>query len=340
MVPQWRVRPGTVIALVFVGSAGVAALLFLADARQSGWDEPPTVPPADTAATGAPQEAASAPDARPLVETSPPATAIPTATPDERGDAPCYRDMILVEGDYCPFVAHRCDKKRKAVRAGEEPPCELFKNEVLCEGGLSAMRYCIDKYEYPNREGALPAVLVSFEDAERACAAEDKRVCTHREWTFACEGEAVRPYPTGLERGAGVCNWDAGVEARVAPTRGPNVAATMLAIDKRVAAGDRPACTSPFGVVDLAGNVAEWTVEPMNSRTSHPFASVVAGGAWGASSSTCRSLADDLPPPHRSATLGFRCCADAFGPASEAPARPHGRKGGGLRPVMPRVGLP
>jgi formylglycine-generating enzyme required for sulfatase activity len=252
--------------------------------------------------------------------------------------------MVLVSGEYCPFVAHRCDKKRAAPRPGEEPTCERYKNEVLCEGGLVGMRYCIDLLEYPNRRGVLPAVLVSFEEAERVCALENKRLCTAREWSFACEGEAVLPYPIGLERTAATCNWDAGTEARIAPTRGPSVAGAMNAVDKRVPGGDRPACTSPFGVLDLAGNVAEWVVEPVNSRTADPFASVVAGGAWGKGPGACRSLDDAHPPPHRSSSVGFRCCADAFSEAGGARGpvhgKPTGRKGSGMRPVVPSPGLP
>jgi formylglycine-generating enzyme required for sulfatase activity len=248
--------------------------------------------------------------------------------------------MVLVDGAYCPFVAHRCKKERKS-RSREEAVCELYDNAVLCEGALDPLRYCIDRYEYPNRVGALPATLVSFEEAERACATEDKRLCTLREWTFACEGEAVLPYPVGLERKAAVCNWDAGPDAHVTPTRGPHVAATLAKADRRMAAGERTTCASPFGVVDLGGNVAEWVVEPTQSKKRDPFASVIAGGGWGSGPGACRTHDDAHPPPHRAAMVGFRCCADAWNDGS-LPRMPRmsRKRPAGFAPILPPAGLP
>ncbi len=242
--------------------------------------------------------------------------------------------MTLVEGWYCPFVAHRCDKERKAKKPGDGAVCETFKNEVLCEGALERLRFCIDPYEYPNQEGVLPAVLVSFDDAERACDIEGKRLCEARELAFACEGEAIHPYPIGERREPGACRWDAGNEGRVTPSRGPAVAAQLALVDRRAAAGSHAACRSPFGVFDLAGNVAEWVHDPQGGKRSEPFASVIAGGAWGASGSTCRSADASLPPSFRAATVGFRCCAAAAAPAEGSPEPPPRRRpGGGFRPI-------
>ncbi|MBK8936145.1 MAG: SUMF1/EgtB/PvdO family nonheme iron enzyme [Polyangiaceae bacterium] len=330
-------RPSTVIALVFLGSAGVAALLFALDARQRRTTGA-SVPSGPAEQSPAPDDASAA--ASPTAP--PPASAAPrpvrSARPLERPEeGACPRDMVLVAGEHCPFVAHRCTKSRPPARPGEPATCEKFANEVLCEGALIPMRFCMDRFEYPNVERALPAVLISFEHAEAACAAEGKRLCAAREWAFACEGEAVLPYPIGLERTASACNWDAGPEARVVPSRGPTVERAVAKVDRRAPAGERAGCDSPFGARDLAGNVAEWVVEPINSRTRHPFASVIAGGAWGKGPGTCRALDDGHPPLHRAVTVGFRCCADAFG---AGPPRATGRKGAGLVPIVPPRGLP
>ncbi|NUP12032.1 MAG: SUMF1/EgtB/PvdO family nonheme iron enzyme [Polyangiaceae bacterium] len=333
-------RPATIIALVFAGSAGVAALLFVLDAKERAKTAPST---SASAPVSTAVEVATAVPLPSSIDTSrvPPA---PKPTSDAREapqqEGPCPSDMVLVEADYCPFVAHRCAKERKPARPGEGAACERYHNEVICEGALVPLRYCIDTYEYPNRKGVLPAVLVSFDEAERSCAAEDKRLCTVREWSLACEGEAIFPYAVGLERTASACNWDAASEAAVAPTRGSTVAGAFALIDKRLPSGEKEACTSPFGVRDLAGNVAEWTYEPVNSKTTDPFASVVAGGAWGKGPAACRSLDDAHPPPHRAAAVGFRCCADAFGDAPEQPKGSARRKGSGKRPIAPPRGLP
>lgn len=327
------------IALVFAGSAGVAALLFTLDARQRAGEEADDrlAPPTASVERPAVEEG--------IVSSSPVASAAPAQAPpsipleEASHDGPCSSDMLLVTGDLCPFVAHRCLERRKPDRPGQDVACTRYRNEVLCEGALVPMRFCIDRFEYPNRRGVLPAVLISFEGAERVCAAEGKRLCTAKEWMFACEGTAVLPYAVGLAR-TDACNWDAGPETRVAPTRGPNVATSFGAIDRRTPSGARAACTSPSGALDLAGNVAEWVYEPTNTRGNAPFASVVAGGAWGSGPSACRAQDDGHPPAHRAANLGFRCCADASVEPGSEPLRPRKRKGDGLRPILPRDARP
>lgn len=343
------------VAAVFTASAALAAILFTLDARQSRDEQAQsssTAPAGEsiaTATTAGAQEAGARPQpalrttasvvvaepaAEPSVDSDPAPKPLERAPPNPIDpDAPCAADAVLVDGWFCPFVAHTCERMRKQERLGIEPPCEAFKDQVLCQGAFKRLRFCIDRFEYPNREGAVPAVLVSFDEAERACEADGKRLCNHYEWTFACEGEAIVPYPIGLERTTATCNWDAGPESPVVPSQGARVATSLLAIDKRTAAGQRPACKSPFEVQDLAGNVAEWTRDPTRTRSSPPFVSVIAGGAWGSSASTCRTLEDNQPPPHRSSVLGFRCCSDAYGRAPPKSALPRPR--GGLRPILP-----
>ncbi|MBL8740379.1 MAG: hypothetical protein JNK04_04765, partial [Myxococcales bacterium] len=182
-----------VIALVALGSIA-AALGLLALDRSRG-----ETPQLHAPSAGATLGAAAPSDAEPLSLSSAglsltPAsgaavTKPPRVAPPRHGA--CPDDMILIEGTYCPFIAHKCDKARKARTPGEPEVCEKYKNLVLCEGGLETMRYCIDQFEYPNRRGVSPAVLVSFDEAERVCAVDEKRLCTFREWSFACEGEQM-----------------------------------------------------------------------------------------------------------------------------------------------------
>ena len=67
------------------------------------------------------------------------------------------------------------------------------------------LHFCIDRFEYPNRRGASPWIVVSWLEAEALCARETKRLCSESESTFACEGDEGAPYPCGYERDPDAC---------------------------------------------------------------------------------------------------------------------------------------
>ena len=67
------------------------------------------------------------------------------------------------------------------------------------------MRFCIDRFEYPNRKGEFPVIYVNWNESTQICASTGKRLCTEEEWTFACEGEDALPYPYGFDRDAAAC---------------------------------------------------------------------------------------------------------------------------------------
>ena len=91
--------------------------------------------------------------------------------------------------------------------------------------------------------------------------------------------------------------------------------------------GSTPKGASPFGVLDLAGNVLEWVddlydgrgwdaVQPVDPRRSDPTAKQhgVRGGSWDFDVVHSLRVSDrsGYPSDLRDATLGFRC---AFDPA-------------------------
>lgn len=247
--------------------------------------------------------------------------------------------MVLVEGWRCPFVAHRCREARPNL-PGDPATCLRHAPEVLCEGAYHFERFCIDAYEYPNQPGVLPAVMVDFDDAERACELEQKELCTPSQWSFACEGAAILPYSTGLDRDASACRLDAGPEGSVLPSRGPTVAERLVAVDARVPAGALASCQSPFGVRDLGGNVAEWTRDPTGGRKREPFVSVIAGSGWGQGPGHCRALDTSHAPTHRAPSLGFRCCSQAAPRRGEPPPAPKRRGGFQAIDAARHPGLP
>ena len=226
--------------------------------------------------------------------------------------AACPSDMQEIQGDYCPFVGHRCLEWTNRTQGR----CARFEHRAICEGRVQARHFCMDRYEFPNQAGALPVVMVSWFDAEASCRALGKRLCTESEWNFACEGEERVPYPYGYDRDAQACNIDR-------PYRFPDfnafdsdraVTDEVLRLDQRVQSGER-ACLSPFGVHDLTGNVDEWVV----NESGKPYPSGLKGGYWGPIRARCRPMTTFHNQWFRFYQVGFRCCADANA-ASTSPA--------------------
>jgi len=237
--------------------------------------------------------------------------------------------MVLAHGAFCPFVAHKCKARSKDGAA-----CAEFSPEVLCEGTIRDARFCIDAFEYPNVRGVLPAVLVTFGDARHACETEGKRLCSVDEWQFACEGTSILPLPEGVRRDGG-CNVDApDPPVLFGALHSPfELAKELMRVDGRAPSGAREKCKSPFGAYDMAGNVGEWTENPLGGDEVPPFRSSIAGGSFGHAEASCRTLDASTPDTGRSHRVGFRCCADA-GPraAGDVPVPSH-RSPGGFRAI-------
>lgn len=315
------------------------AALCLAAAACSG-DRAPSGSDADpgAAATAAPSAIAA-----PSASTAP----VPDAPPDAGalGDASasaarpgktegCPAGMLLVEGGYCPDVLQKCAvhheefakdeaRKRKKRERGEDAGtstvserCLRYEAPSVCRSKeRRPMRFCMDRYEWPNEEGALPALLVSWVDAKKQCEAAGKRLCTEDEFNFACEGEEMLPYTYGYERDAAKCNIDRPYRKRERKLSkyercmaNPACKAELQKLDQRLPAGSLPACVSPFGVYDLNGNINEWVLRPGQKP---PNRSGLKGGWWGPVRGRCRPTVGFHKEEDYGYEEGFRCCADA-----------------------------
>jgi hypothetical protein len=171
------------------------------------------------------------------------------------------------------------------------------------------MHFCIDRFEYPNKKGEYPIILVNWYEANTLCAAQSKRLCTEDEWTFACEGEEAMPYPYGYVRDASACvtdkPWRAFQGSWFGNRAGETAKREIDQLWQGVASGSQPKCKSPFGVYDMTGNVDEWTKSVLPGRQS-----ILKGGYWGPVRTRCRPTTRAHGETHVFYQQGLRCCTD------------------------------
>jgi sulfatase modifying factor 1 len=243
-------------------------------------------------------------------------------------DQACPAGMKLVEGEYCTEVEQTC-LRSWFDKSNKKTVCEEFKAPSRCKGEKVKKRYCVDTFEWPNKKGERPEVMNTFHQAQVKCAAVGKRMCTESEWTFACEGPEMKPYPYGYVRDATKCNGDH-------PWDGPNMRlvakrdATELArLWKGVPSGSQPECVSDFGVADMPGNADEVSSsETMTGDWKGKFDSVNTGGPWYKGvRNQCRPKIYTHDEGFYYYFLSFRCCAEPDGKPTD-PRTPKQRKAG------------
>jgi hypothetical protein len=153
----------------------------------------------------------------------------------------------------------------------------------FCPTGMARVAastpYCIDRYEAPG-EGRAPRVNLTREDAQRACSALGRRLCTAKEWERACRGSRGASYPYGSSFVPERCHVRAG-----APP-GP--------------AGATATCLSASTAYDMSGNAAEWV------QTGAPRG----GSSAGTHDGRC-SRPSPMPELGHATDVGYRCCVDA-----------------------------
>jgi hypothetical protein len=228
-------------------------------------------------------------------------------------DASCPPDMVEVEGEYCPLVEQKClrwlDPETKLQCAEFEQPA----HPGACGMQTQHKKYCVDRYEWPNKFGAVPRYMVSWKEAKATCEGVGKRLCSDTEWTLACEGPARQPYPygNGYVRDDAACNIDKPyIWPHPEKVYDARTSADELArLDQREPSGSRASCVSPYGVHDMTGNVDEWVTN--ESQFGHPFKSGLKGGYWGPVRTRCRPMTTGHEETFRYYQIGFRCCEDA-----------------------------
>lgn len=162
-----------------------------------------------------------------------------------------------------------------------------------------------------------PANCLTASEAESYCRSRHARLPTEAEWELAARGTERRTYAWGEGLDATRLN---GLDERgaTAHREAGRAVRTELSWDDRHAGtapvGSYLAGATPEGVLDLTGNVSEWTADPHAPYPGAPDGSpdarrVVRGGSFG-DSRAAYFRAAARSPEHaeaRSAMLGMRC---------------------------------
>jgi formylglycine-generating enzyme required for sulfatase activity len=190
---------------------------------------------------------------------------------------------------------------------------------------------CMDRYEAPNRAGALPLVMYSYLEAQKWCQAREKRLCYDDEWTRACAGPANLAYPYGATHVPSACNdsktwiaynqtelnfWPSGAASPTIASLDELYAAANTGSGARAVtevrrlyqgegAGSFPRCVGPAGAYDLVGSAEEWTTRRDGGMTL--FHGNLKGRYW-AESRTCQGNVTTHGDAFRFYEIGFRCC--------------------------------
>jgi iron(II)-dependent oxidoreductase len=176
---------------------------------------------------------------------------------------------------------------------------------------------------FPEGAADKPVTWVSIEDAREYAKWAGKRLPHEWEWQYAAQGNDSRQFPWGncdwllpqLPGGVPSCASQAGAAETFAPL--PDKGREMQAASDVKA---HPKGASPFGVMDMVGNVWPWTDEYVDEHTR---AAILRGGShyrpqgsvWyfpqAYKNGEHGKLLLMAPSYDRSGTVGFRCVKDA-----------------------------
>jgi formylglycine-generating enzyme required for sulfatase activity len=230
-----------------------------------------------------------------------------------RNRVACQREVVETEGPQrkvylSPFSIDRVEVTvgawRACVQAGACSPAPL---------ALADARFL-----RPN----LPVTSVTWSEADQYCAWRGARLPTEAEWERAARGTDGRVWPWGnvlkpgaFNHGRFVGSDDIGSDVIALIRPDASDGAAFLA-----PVGAHPDGASPDGVLDLAGNVMEWTADYYRSESPQSLATVnphgpdagamrsVRGGSWRQPPFFARtSYREAATPETRSTEIGLRC---------------------------------
>ncbi len=172
-------------------------------------------------------------------------------------------------------------------------------------------------YRAVSRPGVVPQGYISGVEAESACRASGKRLCTAGEWEQGCRGPSGSQFPYGNERRSHVCNDDvrakhpvieavsaAGLPRDRTWKEGMNLPLINQLPDSLLPTGDRSECVTADGLYDMVGNLHEWVADADGTFRGGYYMDTTQNG----DGCSYQTTAHDFD--YHDYSTGFRCCAD------------------------------
>ena len=189
--------------------------------------------------------------------------------------------------------------------SGPEGPFTIDAFEASVEAGRAV-----------SEPGVAPARSYTWADANAACEAAGKRLCTEQEWLTACSGaipideDGDGVFSRDLAQGRQHSYGEHYREGWCADSRKSDDTRPLLT-------GDHPKCATPEGIYDLEGVTKEWVGVTIDKA-------VLKGGSYkSGASARCAYYKDSEAPDTRDDSIGFRCCSggdpDALAGTAEFP---------------------
>ena len=195
-----------------------------------------------------------------------------------------------------------------------------------------------EPFEARNSADAYPQAYISRVEAQGACFAAGRRLCTFNEWRRACRGPSGQPYPFGRRDRKGACN-----------SQKPHLLPQLFGGDAHLwkydenfnsprlnqqegflaKSGKFESCRSEEGTFDMVGNLHEWVsgivtedlvaslaTDRVERRKQpwHVGNGIFVGGFYSTSSEHgpgCLNITIAHEPRYHDYSTGFRCCKTA-----------------------------